>query len=368
MTDTASTAIATFRRPKRFAWRQTPAHAVRHLLAPAVGILLAIVLIQFGGFQGLPTIAVGLQYAVGTPEALARTVAWALPLLVATVGVVIAFRAGLFSVGAEGQIYVGALVGAVTGSALAGTLPVLHQALAIGSAAIVSGAVSAVFGWLAVRWKVDIVLSTLLGNYVLVSTCIFLAKNVFSDPEAEAPGATVPILPSAQLPVLLPRTQLTSAVFLVLVLCALVWWVMERAVTGYRWRMAGESPAFARAVGMNVARSQILACATSGALCGIAGALLVVAAQGRFTSEIAVGIGWVAIMLALMGRARVLPAIIWVLVYAVMHAASRKIEQIAHVPSDLAVLVICTVLITAAASPGLAALISDLWRRRRGMA
>lgn len=347
---------------------RTVGRAVRVVIAPLAGILVAAVLIQAGGFQPLPTIVVGLEYSLGSVEAIGRTIAWGLPLYVATLGVVIAYRTGIFTVGAEGQIYLGALVGAVSGAYIGGLFPSLHQAVCVILAAVAAGAVSAGFGWLATHWNVDVILSTLLGNYILVALCIFLANGPFNDPNAEAPGATVAILPSAEFPLVLARTQLTWAIIPVAGICLAVWWFLERSVIGYRWRMIGESPGFAVASGIDVARWRILAMAASGALCGIAGSLLVLSTQGRFASEIAIGLGWIAVMLALMGRSRPVLAILWVTVYSVMQAASRRIEQVAEVPSDIAVLVICTILVAAAAAPGAVALAETAWRRRHGTA
>ena len=351
--------------------RLAPALSVRKIaevsLAPAAGLLVAIALIGTSGFQAVPTILVGLEYALGSGEGIARTIAWGLPLYVATVGVTVAFRTGLFTLGAEGQIYVGALTGALVGAFVGGLAPALHQVLCVLAAAGVAGALSMGLGWLATAWRVDVVLSSLLSNYVLVLACLFLASGPFNDPAAEAPGATVPVLSSARIANLVPRTQLTWAVLGVVVLCIAAWWVVERSAGGYRARMVGMTPGFAEAVGIDVARARLLAMAGSGALCGIAGALIVLASQGRFTSEIAIGIGWTAVMLALVSRARPALAVVWVSVYAVMQAASRRIEQIADVPSELALLVISTILVTAVAAPGVVVAVASWSRSRRGL-
>lgn len=337
------------------------------LVAPVVGLIVAIILIQSGGFQGIPTILVGLEYALGGLQPIARTLAWALPMLVASLGVAVVFRAGLFSLGAQGQIYTGALAGAMSGAVIGGLAPVAHQLLSIVIAAVISAAFSFGLGWLHTRWKVDIILASLMSNYILVSVCNFFANGPFNDPAAEAPGASLQAVPSAMFQNIMPRTDMTTALFVVIVLCAAVWWLMERSVLGYRWRMVGEAPGFAATTGMNVPRLQNLAMAVSGGLCGIAGALLVLAGQGRFTSDIAVEFGWIAVMLALMAKARPLYAVLWVLVYSTMQGASRKIEQVAEVPSELAVLVICCILVASAATPGGYRWIASMWRRRRGM-
>lgn len=338
------------------------------LLAPVAGVLLAVLLIEGSGHAAFPTLMAGFDYALGGFDQIARSLAWGLPLALVTIGVAVAMRTGMFSIGAEGQIYVGALVGALAGAFVGGLAPVVHQAVAILVAALAAGAISAGLGWLAVRWNVDVVLSSLLSNYVLMYLCVFLANGPFADPMTDVPGGTPQILPSAQFELLVPKTQLTSGVFLVVALAIFVWWLVEKSVVGYRWRMIGESPGFARAVGIDVARWQILSMALSGALCGVGGAFLVMAAQYRFASEIAIGLGWIAIMLALIAKSRPALAILWVLVYSVMRSASRRIEQVSEVPAELAVLVICVVLITAMAAPQIVKSVSDGWRRRRGVA
>lgn len=338
------------------------------LVAPVAGVLLTVVLIEGSGHASLPTLMAGFDYALGGFDQIARTVAWGLPLVLVTIGVAIAMRTGMFSIGAEGQIYVGALVGALAGAFIGGFAPVVHQAITMLLAALAAGLISAGLGWLAVRWNVDVVLSSLLSNWVLMHFCIFLANGPFADPTTDVPGGTPQILPSARFELLIPKTQLTSGVFVVIVLAILVWWIVEKSVAGYRWRMIGESRGFARAVGIDVARWQIMSMGLSGALCGVGGAFLVMAAQYRFASEIAIGLGWIAIMLALIAKSRPALAIVWVLVYSIMRSASRRIEQVSEVPAELAVLVICVVLVMAMAAPQIVKSVSENWGRRRGVA
>ncbi|XPP27392.1 MAG: ABC transporter permease [Leucobacter sp.] len=356
-------------RARRWAGSGWGRRSARVLIAPVAGIALTIILIAGSGSPPIPVLYAGFEYALGGLEPIARTIAWGLPLYVVVLGVSVGLRSGMFTVGAEGQIYVGALVGALAGASIGGLAPVAHQAVAVSLAALAAGALSAGLGWLALRWGVDVILSSLLSNYILMYLCVFLAKGPFNDPLADAPGATHQILPGAQFPLLIPKTQLTAAIFVVGVLVLGIWWLVERSVAGYRFRMIGESRGFATAVGINVSRWQILAMAISGALCGVGGAIIVMASQGRFTSEIAIGLGWIAIMLALIARSRPGLAVVWVTVYSIMRSASRRIEQIADVPSELAVLVICVVLVAAAAAPQIVSMVSDEWKRRRhGMA
>lgn len=316
-------------------------------------LLLAGGLVSLQGFAPAPTIWAGVEYALGSPTSVARTIAWALPLYVATLGVALAFRSQMFNIGAEGQIYAGAMGAAIAGAYIGPVLAPVHITLALGAAGFVGGLIAAGLGWLRAHWGVDEVLSTLLSNYVVVLFTTYLATGPLRDPGRQS-GTTRPIQETASFTEVVPRTGLTGALVVVALLAVVVWWLSEVSTTGYRWRMTGESDAFAAAVGFDVARARVTSMAISGALCGVAGGLLVTASQGRFWTGIGTGIGWDAVLLALISRARPRAAVVWVTVYAVMRAAARGIEQVSDVPSELSLILISVVIVLAVARSGIA--------------
>ncbi|MGH3360216.1 MAG: ABC transporter permease [Nocardioidaceae bacterium] len=330
-------------------WAQSRAAGVGFTVA--VGLVLAIALIRAQGWAPLPTLWVGLEYAAGDPMSIARTIAWGLPLYVAAGGVAIAFRAGMFNIGAEGQIYAGAMAAALAGAYLGPMLSGVHLFLATAASAGAGAAIAGTLGWLRAAWGVDEVLSTLLSNYIVILFCGYLATGPLRDPSRQS-GTTREIHDSAWFAELMSQTGLTSAVFVVVAVCIAGWWLSERSVAGYRWRMTGESPAFAAAVGIDVRRSRIASMVTSGAFCGIAGGLLVTASQGRFWTEIGSEIGWDAVLVALIGRARFLPTVVWVTVYCFMRSAARGVEQATTVPAELSLILISAIIVAAAARAG----------------
>ncbi|UOY03349.1 ABC transporter permease [Blastococcus sp. PRF04-17] len=326
------------------------------------GLLAAVVLIQLEGYAPLPTIQAGLEYALGDGTSIARTLAWGLPLYVAAIGVAIAFRSGMFNIGAEGQVYGGAMGAALAGAYIGPLFAPTHLAVVVLASALVGGLIAAGLGWLRAVWGVDEVLSTLLSNYVIILFCTYLATGPLRDPTRQS-GTTREVADTARFGEILPRTGLSAAVFLVVAICVLGWWLSERTVTGYRWRMTGESPAFASAVGIDVRRSRIASMAISGALCGVAGGLLVAASQGRFWTEIGSGIGWDAVLVALIGRARPVATVVWVTLYCVMRSAARGLEQVSTVPSELSLILISAIIIAAAARAGVFSQFAALQRR-----
>lgn len=326
------------------------------------GLVLTLLMIQAQGYQPLPTILEGLQYAVGDPVRIGRTLAWGLPLCVAALGVALAFRSGMFNIGAEGQIYAGAMAAAVAGVYIGPLVPALHLSIVIAAGALAGGLIAAGLGWLRAAWGVDEVLSTLLSNYIIILFCAYLVMNPLRDPTRQS-GTTRAVQDTAMFSDIMPKTGLTSALFLVIALSIAVWWISEKSTIGYRWRMTGESPSFAASVGINVKRSRIESMAMSGALAGIAGALLVAASQGRYWTEIGSGVGWDAVLIALIGQARIVPTLSWVVVYTVMRSAARGVEQVSSVPAELSLILIAAIIVAAAARPGVFRQVDQLRHR-----
>jgi general nucleoside transport system permease protein len=336
--------------------------AARGAFPAVAGILLALLLIRLQGFAPVPTLAAGLEYAVGDLAGVARTFAWGLPLLVAALGAALAFRSGMFNIGAEGQVYAGAMAAAVAGAYI-GPLPAGPQSLlGLAAAALAGGAIAGGLGWLRAHWGVDEVLSTLLSNYLVILLCTYLANGPLRDPGRQS-GSTRAVHESAMFPVIVPQTQLTAGLYLVVAVAVAVWWLSERSVAGYRWRTTGSSPGFAAAVGIDVAAARVTSMATSGALCGLGGALLVMGSQGRFWTEIGTGIGWDAVLLALIGRSRPVGVIVWTAGYCVMRASARGAEQATGIPAELSSVLIASIIIVAAARSGAVALVAGRARR-----
>lgn len=326
------------------------------------GLLITLLLIQLQGYQPIPTLMEGLKYAMSDPVRIGRTLAWGLPLAVAAIGVALAFRSGMFNIGAEGQIYAGAMAAAIAGVYIGPLASGVHLTIVLLAAALTGGLIAAALGWLRAAWGVDEVLSTLLSNYIIILFCAYLVTNPLRDPTRQS-GTTKAVSDTAMFSEIMPKTGLTSALYVVIGLCIAVWWVSEKSTLGYRWRMTGESPAFAAAVGINVKGARVQSMFASGALAGIAGALLVAASQGRYWTEIGSGIGWDAVLIALIGRARILPTLGWVALYTVMRSAARGVEQVSEVPAELSLILIALVIVVAAARPGVFLQVDQLRQR-----
>lgn len=217
--------------------------------------------------------------------------------------VAVAFRVGLFNIGAQGQLMVGALVAAVLGAKL--SLPtVVHVPLCVLGAACGGAAWALLPAVLKLRRGVHEVISTIMLNWVAVS----LIENwlVVGPLAAQASGdnsvsGTDQVLPTAELPRLWGEvSRLNVGLLVAVALALLVWWFFERFVEGFEWRVVGQNADAARAAGIDVGRAVLRAMLLAGALAGVAGAVVVLGSELKY--PVTLGTRLDGIAMALIGQ------------------------------------------------------------------
>jgi ABC-type uncharacterized transport system permease subunit len=258
----------------------------------------------------------------------------ATPLTLIALGVVFAFRAGIFNVGGEGQLYAGAVTTTVV--AIAGaSLP----AIILFPLAILGGvAAGAVVGWvpgvLKVRLAVDEVVTTLMLNIVVLLITSWLANQVIRDTTAY--GAVSWMVPEAIWLPPMPFVPRATSGFLVAVVLAIVSWVaLFRTRWGAEVRAAGTNLRFAEATGVPAARRVITAMVVAGGLAGLAGALYVLGIGHRFEQNFSPAYGLVGLTCALLARTHPIGALATALFYAMMLNGAAYMQISTDVPRSL---------------------------------
>jgi len=367
-------------RPGRFQW----AHV---LVLPALAMLTALLVgaviialsdidkVRDGDVGGMLSTVVDsyvalAQGAFGSLRGLNETIVSATPLLLAGLAVSMAFKAGLFNIGATGQMLAGGMAATYVGFTLDGPL-FLPAVLAV-LAGIVGGAVwGAIVGVLKSRFGAHEVITTIMLNYIAASLTLWLLKtSVFQRP-GDATPVSKEVGEAARLPRLfgfLGRSSLEIRAHLgfVLALCAaiLFWWLINRARAGFEFRTFGANADAARYAGMHPGRLTIAAMAISGGFAGLAGAsdILGGVTQNRATPSFAGDIGFDAIAVALLGRSSPLGTTLAALLFGALKAGGDKMRLETGVPVDL-VLVLRALIVLFVAAPALTRMI---WRVRAG--
>ncbi|MCY7417154.1 MAG: ABC transporter permease [Chloroflexi bacterium] len=223
----------------------------------------------------------------------------ATPLLLTGLAVAIAFRAGYWNIGVEGQLLLGAVAAGGIGQVVHGVSPLLAIPLMIIGGALAGAAWALVPALLRVRLGIDEVVTTLLLNPVALLFVKALVQGPWRDPGGitESP----PIADSAEFPTLIDGSRLHLGFLIGIVLIIGAWYVLTRTATGLRVRAVGLSPGAARFAGIRVERTLLRVALVSGAIAGIAGVSEVAGLQHRLTAGLSPGYGYTGIVVAMLG-------------------------------------------------------------------
>jgi simple sugar transport system permease protein len=325
--------------------------------AEPVGTLLIIVAI--GGItiaaMGADPLAAGaaaLRSTFSGAYEIAGVIAFSLPLMIVAFGAAASFKGGFYNLGLEGQLIIGAAAGSIVGAHLGPMWSPLHIAAVLLAGGAAGAFVAFALGWLKVRLDVDEVVSTLLSNYIVVLFAIYLATYPFRDPSRFS-GAMHAILPSARMPSLMPGTELTWGIAVVVVVAVALYWLLHRSKLGQDWTLMGRSVAVARSSGIDVNRFGLLIMSSSGFLAGLAGAFMISATQHRYFANLAIGLGFYGILIGMIARYRIPGVVFWAIAYSWMLLAADGIEQEVGIPSEFARVVIAIVILGVAVRAGL---------------
>lgn len=297
------------------------------LLALLVGALLMLLI----GANPIQAYRALLNAAFGSVNGFAETMVKASPLLLAGLGITIAYRAKFWNIGAEGQIYAGGILAAVVGIFLRGLPFAIHLPLTMLAGLVGGGLWGFIPGWLKARLKVNEVITTLMLNYLVIHLTSFLVHGPMRD---QSSGITISpqLAPAAWLPTVIPRTRFHAGILLALVVAYLVYLLLDRTTLGYQIRAVGHNTKAARVAGIQVERTIIWTMVLSGALAGLAGAVEVAGVQHRLVEDFSPSYGFLAIAVALLGDLDPLGVVFSSILFAALLNGADAMQRAADVP------------------------------------
>jgi simple sugar transport system permease protein len=229
-----------------------------------------------------------------------ETLVKATPLLLTGTAVTVAFASGYWNIGAEGQLYAGAMAAAYLGTVVGGLPPVLAIPIMLLGGFIAGMLWALTPALLKVKLAVDEVVTTLLLNSIIMFIVSFLLNGPWRDPTSGWPQSPT-IAASAMMPKLLPRSRLHFGFIVALVVIALVWFLLSRTSLGLKMRAVGLGQESARFMGVNVNRSMLTAALLSGGIAGLAGVSEVAGIHFHLIDALSNGFGYTGIIAATLG-------------------------------------------------------------------
>ena len=275
---------------------------------------------------------------------------YAIPLIVAGLGLAVGFRAGLFNIGAQGQVILGAMFAGWIGFSL--DLPVgIHLLLAIAAGALGGALWASIAGVLKARTGANEVIVTIMLNSI---AALLIAWTLKQD-AWQVPGSNEPRSPfvaeTAAFPLIFPAPlRLHWGLLLALICVALVWWILERSTFGFELRATGANPNAADHAGVSTGVVVVGTMALAGALAGLAGATQVLGDTKYLTAAVAGSVGFDAITVALLGRSRPVGTLVAGILFGALKAGSFAMSR-EGVPVDIVAVVQAVVVLLIAAPP-----------------
>lgn len=308
------------------------------VLSSLVGLIIGGGVIQISGHNPIDAYRALLSGAFLGPNYanFAETVNRAIPIVGMGLAAAIAFRAGFFNIGGEGQLVLGGLTTALAALYLPIPVPLLMPA-ALACGALAGGLYAAFAAFLQFRLAIPLLISTLILNYPARFFATYLVDHPFRDVESGmAETHMVPI--GAFIPTLTPTTQFHYGLFILIALLLLTSFLMRRTTIGYEMTLSGLNPRFARYGGISIRRLGYIAMFGSGAVAGIIGGIVVLAEFNRYIDGALTDplYAWTGLMTALLAGSSPLGVVIIGFFFSVLETGAFGMEEATNVPRELA--------------------------------
>jgi ABC-type uncharacterized transport system permease subunit len=288
------------------------------------------IILYLSGVDPVEAYELMLKGSFGTKRAIAETLVKTISLLTAGLAVAVAFKCKLWNIGAEGQLYMGALGGLLVGISFIGSVPVISVILVMFAGFGLGALFSMIPAVLKVKLGVSEIILTVLLNFVALLFISYLLQGPI-----KAPGFlpySPDIFPESELPILLPTTRLHAGIIIAALAAVAVYLFLWKTKVGFEIKSVGANIQAARYAGMNIAKSVFVTMGISGGLAGLAGAMLVSGVQHRLIEGLSPGYGFIAVIIALLGRQHPIGVSVVAFFFAALLTGSEAMYRTMGIP------------------------------------
>ncbi len=315
------------------------------ILAIGAALMLSSGLVLWTGESITAAYGALLKGAFGSRFAVAETLTRATPLMLTGLAAAVAFRAKFWNIGAEGQLYCGALAATYFGTGLITLHPLLMIPLLFVVGALAGGAALALPVYLKSKLKVDEVVTTLLLNFIILLFVNYLLEGPWRDPMSMGWPQAAPIIDEGVLPRIMAKSRLHLGLIIAVISAVLIWLTMRFTVWGYEIRAVGNNATAATFAGISVNGTVLRVALISGGLAGFAGVTEVAGLKGYLTLDLSPGFGYAGIAVAMLANLHPLGVIVSAIFLAGIYVGADSMSRAVNIPNYIAdVLVAASVL------------------------
>lgn len=325
------------------------AQAVAPLVAIVFTLCICALLVAWAGAPVGRSYILLFEGAFGSRFAISETLTRATPLMLTGLACAVAFRARFYNIGAEGQLYIGALAAVAVGGMHGGVgfdlpTPILFGLMML--AAALAGAVMLLLpALLKTRLGVDEVVTTLLGNFIILLFVSLMLDGPMKDPMAMGWPQSVALNPDLEFGKLIARTRAHTGLLWAAGLAVVLWLVNRYSLFGFQMRSVGANARASRFLGIPVTRVMLGTALLSGALAGLAGAIEVAGRTGYLTLDMSPGYGYTGVVVAMLAGLHPLGVIVASIFVAGMLVGADSMSRAVAVPNYIADVIVATSLL-----------------------
>ncbi len=309
-------------------------------------LIFAAVLIIVAGASPIEGFYELFRGAFGSKNSIAETGATATPLIFTGLAAAVAFRARFWNIGAEGQLYIGALATTFFGTGLIQFAPFIMIPFLFLMGFIFGALALLPLVLLRQYLKVDEVVTTLLMNFVIILLVSYLLEGPWKDPYSLGWPQAAPIVDSGVLPQIIPRTRLHLGFAIAVSIAIVIWYVQTKTLFGFSTRAVGFNPSAAKHSGISVTKTMIGVAILSGGIAGLAGVSETAGLKGYLTLDLSPGFGYTGIAVAMLGNLHPIGVIFSAMFIAVIYVGADAMSRAIEVPTYLADVIVASTILT----------------------
>lgn len=334
------------------------------VLSVLLAFLICAVILAVAGYDPIATYGAMWNGAFDSLRHVGDFLEYAMVLCICGLACVLGARVGIFNVGGEGQLLLGAIFACQIGIWLQGTTAWIVIPLAAVGAMLAGGLYAFIPGWLKVKQKVDEVITTIMMNSIAAFLCQYLAKGPWKNANKNMVAATARLNADYWFGNLIPRSNLTTAIIAAAIIAFAVWYVMQKTATGYEMRITGSNPRFAFFSGLKTDKIVILGMVVSGMMCGLVGMFRVYGVEHLYRASISNDYYFEGLTVAMIAQYNPVTTIFLSLFFAVLKIGAQGIELIG-VPSQIYLIMQTVIIFFMAAEKGISESIQKSLQARR---
>ena len=319
----------------------------KSLAAIGIAILVGALFILLSGESPIEAYGALLKGALGSPKSIANTISKSIPLAFTGLAVALGSRCGMLNIGAEGQLHAGAMAAVLTALSLASFPAPIVLVVSIIAGIIAGMIVGGIPGFFKAKLNTNEVIVAIMLNYICT---LFTSWLVNGPVKSDGSTAQTEVLPEGVwLGRLIPQTQLTTALFILIAVAVLMYIFLWKTSVGYQLRAVGANPSAAGTAGIRVKLYMVMAMVLSGGLAALAGITEVFGKYHRFIEGFSPSFGFTVIAVAILGRNHPVGVLLTALLFGIMDMGALRMSRVTDVSTNMVTVVQSLVILLVAA-------------------